>query len=392
MSPSNSRSAPYFLFLAALCLVGDSSTAQAKELEPIEVHHSVSIRTGDWTPLPVEDMRRAAVDPALARLTDAGRLRIDGRDATSVEDPARGRLDVAISLIGPAETVKVTMTLDVPGAPTLVATAAISVRGLDYREIYEAFEHAGERSAERLVAKLDQLAANSVAGVASASTDPKVADPARREIYSAAQADKRAGRYAEARAGFESVAATSPNPQNGLRRLAEDELRYGLPLSEAQQATNLMARLGQPSQQAEREAALTRAENLYRQIEAENQHNFDRIAQAQRAIDSLLVTRRAVANAQRANAQAQASSIRTESMEFSMMEGRCPDQAFVSEALSRRPSGLALRDLVVEAQTSTRYRMLEPVSERLAELLCGPAGVELVDRPERREQAPAAIR
>ena len=99
------------------------------------------------------------------------------------------------------------MTLDLPGSATLVATTAISVRGLDHSGTYEAFEHVGERTADRLVAKLDHLASNSTGREGSLSPTPT--DPERREVYSSAQAAKRAGRYVEARAGFESVAASS---------------------------------------------------------------------------------------------------------------------------------------------------------------------------------------
>ena len=120
---------------------------------PIPVVAAFAVESGDWIPLPEEDMRRAAADAALSRLSDAGRLDI-------VEDEAAARagsLLLEVALIGPAETAKLTITLDVPGSPTLVSTASISVRALDHAGIFGALEHVGEQAADRLVAKLDLL-------------------------------------------------------------------------------------------------------------------------------------------------------------------------------------------------------------------------------------------
>ncbi len=144
------------IVVSTLVLLASGSATSAESTAPIRVRHSISIRSGNWIPLPVEDMRRAAGDAALSRLTDAGRL---------------------------------------------------------------------------------------------AFLDPQ---------------------------------------QNGSD---EDELRYGLPLFEAQQGLNQLGRLSLPGQQGPREQALSRAENLYRQIQAENPSNVQRVTESQHALDSLIVMR-----------------------------------------------------------------------------------------------------
>ena len=380
--------------LFALCLILvsflTSGEGFAESRIPLEVVHSVAIHNGDWTPLSVEDMKRASVDTALARLSDAGRLRIMEVDVEAPEDDSRGELDVSIHLIGLAEAAKVTMTLDFPGSPTLVATAAISIRALDYRGIYEAFEFVGEQTADRLAAKLDHLSSARFDpdGVASRAK----ADPKRRQAFSAAQLAKRAGRYAEARMGFEAVVASSADPEDGLRSLAEDELRYGLPVYEAQQATNRFSRPGHPNQTAERNTALSRAENLYRQIEAENPDVFDRIAEAQQAIDGVLVMREAMANALRANLMSRFASLRMKIAEYSMIEGRCPPESFVREVLSRRSAGLTLETAAGEASGKRRYRIAEDASRNRIDLVCGPEGVEMAEAIGDLGDSPASTR
>lgn len=359
------------LALVTLGLLGLAAAAPGRALaEPIDVRATISIRSGNWTPLPVDEMKRAAGDAALARLTDAGRLRLQK------DGDAAGHLALEIGLIGPAETAKLTMTLDGPGAPTLVSTASISVRRLDHAGIYAAFQHVGEQAADRLVAKLSLIEPG-----APAARAPVASDPERRARFDAAQAAKHAGRYAEARREFEAVAASGDAPADSLAAMAEDELRYGLPFYAAQQSLNEMARLGMPGQQAERDAALARAENLFRQIQAENPDRIERVTQAQRALDQISVTRNAMANALLASARARAGVARVALQQFQMMEGRCPDLE-----TARRAMGGMLRGLELEAAEplkdggdERRYRFVDSATGARIELDCGDAGVTLGD-------------
>ncbi len=354
---------------------------------PIPVVAAFAVESGDWIPLPEEDMRRAAADAALSRLSDAGRLDI-------VEDEAAARagsLLLEVALIGPAETAKLTITLDVPGSPTLVSTASISVRALDHAGIFGALEHVGEQAADRLVAKLDLL------------RDPKLrpgdgsgaplGDGERRRVYDEAQQAKRTGRYAEARSGFESVVATAPGPDDALKRLAEDELRYGLPLFEARQSLNEIGRLSRPGQQPSREAAMARAEHLFRQIQAENPSDVARVAEAQRALDDLVVMSTALSNAMRAEARNRAHSLRMMMMQHTLMEGDCPDAELARVLMSEMNVRMELEDVRSEGSEGRRYRLRIPGGRARMELVCTPwEGVEIVEPGGASSRLPAAAR
>jgi len=370
--------------LASLVLL-DSALGMAFEArEPIPVSQSISIRHGDWVPLPVEDMRRAAGDAALSRLTDAGLLHVANGSGRS----DLGSLALEVSLIGPAETAKLTITLDVPGSPTLLSTASISVRKLDHAGIYAAFEHVGTRAADRLVAKLDLLRDAFLGDVARPSG--RSDDPARRQAYDAAQAAKRAGRYSEARALFEAIVSSASARSDSLRQLAEDELRYGLPVFEAQQSLNTLGRLSLPGQRDAREAALARAENLYRQIQAENPSNVQRVSEAQRALDSLIVARGALANAMRASALSRVHSLRMAILEHMMMEGVCPDRARLQMLVKRMNVKVNVDDATPEGAAGQRYRLLDPESRTSISLLCNEFGVEIVmTEPDSSPSSPA---
>ena len=150
MSISKLRAEISSILVSALVLLASGSATSADSTAPIRVRHSISIRNGNWIPLPVEDMQRAAGDTALARLTDAGRLDLLDVQENGTDVENSGSLALEIALIVPAETAKLTITLDVEGSPTLVSTASISVRALDHAGIYAALEHVGERAADRL--------------------------------------------------------------------------------------------------------------------------------------------------------------------------------------------------------------------------------------------------
>ena len=387
MRKLNSPTRFAFAAIATLLLTGSSA---AVAIDPISVSHSISIRNGDWIPLPIEDMRRAAGDAALSRLTDAGRLRLVHGNAKPGHKEETGSLTLEIALIGPAETAKLTIRLDVAGSPSLVATASISVHALDHAGIYDALEHVGERAADRLVAKLDLLQNQNLAG----RLEPNIQsdDPARRRLYDEAQSLKRSARYAEARSSFESIVASADDPKDTLRQLAEDELRYGLPVFEAQQSLNALGRLSLPGQQGNREEALARAENLYRQIQAENPSSIPRVTQAQQALDNLIVTRSALANAMRANTMVQVQGLRMAMMEFAMMEGECPDEARIGELIKWSRSRVTLKSVQSEGDGARLYNFEDANGQSQVALRCHDFEIEIVGSRMGRSAGPASFR
>ena len=87
--------------------------------KPFAVHTDISIRQGNWYPLPVEDMKSAATDTALAEISRGGLFHLI-HDDTSMKKSV-GLIRLEISLIGPAETAKLTIELNLPDKPTYVS-------------------------------------------------------------------------------------------------------------------------------------------------------------------------------------------------------------------------------------------------------------------------------
>lgn len=121
---------------------------------PITIQARYTFNTDNWYPLPEEAMKSATVDTALANLSNSGYFAFkDGTVAT-------GFMDFDISLIGPAETIKLTIQLFLPDHPTFVATASMSVKQLDHQGIYQAFEELGRASALRMLDKFNAYVMN----------------------------------------------------------------------------------------------------------------------------------------------------------------------------------------------------------------------------------------
>ncbi|PCI07053.1 MAG: hypothetical protein COB77_05570 [Gammaproteobacteria bacterium] len=94
------------------------------------VTFEVEINTGDWFPLPEEDMKAAAVDTALAELTNSGLFTLAPQSAE--KKSTVNNIQLLISLIGPAEAAKLTIMVNLVGHATYISTASISVHDMDY--------------------------------------------------------------------------------------------------------------------------------------------------------------------------------------------------------------------------------------------------------------------
>lgn len=350
---------------------------------PLEVESSFTVRSENWLPLPADEMKRAAGDAALDRLTDTGRLKITDSKRASKKSGV-GSLALEIGLIGPAETAKLTIKLDAPGSPTLVSTASITVRGLDHAGIFGALQHVGVQAADRLASKFDLLARPEAGSGSPGSPDrvPRVeplGDPERRARFEAAQSEKRAGRYAEARTSFESVMASASTPGDRLSLMAADELRYGLLVFEAQQALVSLGQMNAMNSGGASDAALARADHLYRQIQAENADHDIRVVEANRAIDQIMVSRRALENAYRAQALSQAAGARMAIYQFLAMEGVCPDQSVAEEVIGSMTRGLEIVN-TRHGESGAKGRIYELMienSDTRVHLICDGRGVEI---------------
>ena len=99
-------------------------------------------------------MKAAALDTALAELTKGGLFSI-------VAENKSNKLRLKISLIGPAQTAKLTIQVNLKDQPSYVSMASISVYDMDFQGIYNAFEHIGMIVAQRLNDKTETLLINS---------------------------------------------------------------------------------------------------------------------------------------------------------------------------------------------------------------------------------------
>ena len=156
-----------YRFLLLLIVIFSSSTVTAS---PYRVTTASEISHGNWTPIPEQEMRAAAVDNALAEISKRGLFKL-------VEQrPIDGELLFTISLIGEAQVVKMTIALHLDNTPSYLATTSVDVRNLDRQQIYQAFEYVGIESAKQLNAKVE-LAKRSPTVAADSSTASSPTEP-----------------------------------------------------------------------------------------------------------------------------------------------------------------------------------------------------------------------
>jgi ABC-type dipeptide/oligopeptide/nickel transport system ATPase subunit len=339
--------------------------AASTQAKPFAVSTEVSISNGDWYPLPESDMKAAAVDTALAELTKGGLFSI-------VEKSGSGKMRLEISLIGPAETAKLTIHVNLKDQPSYVSTASISVHDMDFQGIYNAFEHIGLVAAQRLNDKTEALLVkpNKNLGSISASNDREL-----QAVYDEAQRLKRNYQYKKSRILFEQVAAENGEGSERLRLLAEDELRYGLTVFEARQWMVAMGSSGNPAEIAD---AINKSENLYRQVLAENSDSLTRTQDAQAALDNLSVSRNALKNVLRAQTMIAAGSVRMMLQQQYMMTGECPSKKDVSRYASGMHTEVTIRS-VKKSTKETRYSFIEDKSGNPFVLSCATQGISVVN-------------
>ena len=335
-----------------------AATANAR---PFAVSAEISISSGDWFPLPAEDMKAAAADTALSELTKGGLFSISPE--SSSKEKIQNKLRLEISLIGPAETAKLTISVDLKGQATYISTASISVHDMDYQGIYNAFEHIGRVAAQRLNDKTEALylvpagvAVTEKEPIKKSAPDPETVpnDKALQAVYDDAQKLKRQYQYQKARVLFEQVAAATGAGSERLSALAIDELKYGLTVFEAKQS--MVAMGGGDAKTIAK--SIRHAENLFRQILAENNDDLLRTQEAQMALDNLSVSSNALKNVLRAQALATASQLRVMMQEHTMMMGNCPDKKEMSRQVSSLHTEVIINSVRRQGE-ETRYIFTE---------------------------------
>lgn len=297
---------------------GLQTSQSGKEIStPVAVKMHYSLNTGNWYPLPEKDMKAAAVDTALAKLSETGNFSISGGHSNMPDSLAR--MEFNISLIGPAEVAKLTIKLLLPSQPSFVSTSSISVKNLNHQGIYKAFEHIGKESAKQLLAKFDAYVMKKPKYRIDEAINLEDQDKLR-DLYQLAQRLKSEYKYQQARLIFEKVVASDKTGKSKWNVLSAEELRYGLPLFESKQSIISMGRIGNDSITIE-EANL-HAQNLLRQILADNTDNVQRMMETQRMLDELDVSRSALKNVVAANRMVKLKEIEIRLEQYYVMNGK----------------------------------------------------------------------
>lgn len=339
-----------------VCLL--SITAYAK---PYVITSITTIRTDNWYPLAEAEMKAAVVDTALAEFTKTGRFNIIQGD-TGLQQARDGKLRFDISLIGPAEVVKLTTTLSMKDNATYVSTVSIDIHNMDYQGIYDTFEYVGEEAAKRLNAKITLLKAHSpaVSPVGSNSEKPK---PEILSLFNQAQSYKRKDEFHKARAIFEQVIAESSAAEKQWRDMSVDELRYGLPIFEAD---NLMLSNNFQAPLLVREK-MAMVSHLYRQILADNTDNPLRVLGINRRLDQMSMSQRSLSNSLKGNSLSRVTPLRMILLEYYLDAGSWPElpmikQQFMSytpdmDVVSYRSDGDTMELIVKDVQSDVKVKL-----------------------------------
>lgn len=323
--------------ITSLCLLLFSTVAVSQILNsqespsnsPYKVTSLTTITSDDWYPLSEQNMKSAAVDAALSELTKQGQFLIV-RDANAAPSATDGELGFHISLIGPAEVVKLTTELRLNDQATYVSSVSMDIHGLDYQGIYNAFEFVGTEAAKRLNAKLTLPGTGGA--LSQPATQPATQDGAQDNrasaTYNQAQKLKREGNYHKARALLEQIAKQSPATK--WNAMAKDELRYGLPMFEADNILPNNA-MQEPTLLLDNMVKVT---HLYRQILADNTDNSQRVIEVNQRLDQLTLSIKHMQNAIKASAISRAMPLRIMLMEYLMDTGEWPEPHRLEQLMS----------------------------------------------------------
>ncbi len=346
------------LFLSSLSTHASSDTIRIKTVTTIE--------NGNWYPLGIRDMKAAAVDTALAQLTNSGRFIISDHDDTDAS------IHFSISLLGPAEIVKLTIAFSSETSANYIATVSQEVSNLDHQGIYHAFEYIGKEAALQLVAKLDlqkvvaspqsskelkpyilkilknletlnkqtQQIQSQMKSETPKDPAPVIDDKDFVTIFNEAQRLKRQHKYRDARVLFEQVINNHTDKDNKTVKLAEDELIYGIPIFQVT-SLQLDASSHKPEEINDRFRTI---DSLLREILANNKYNIERSIAVNRKLDEVAISLHALDKALKAQATVSANNLRMLLRSEYAIQGEWPDKAFIVEQMQRYAHDLTLND------------------------------------------------
>jgi len=157
-------------------------------------------------------------------------------------------------------------------------------------------------------------------------------------FYDQAQALKRDNRLEAARASFQRAAEQSGPDDATWAGLAQEELRYGLPMQEARL---LMLQLSGTSDFAGRHQIVNRIDAIHRELLAGNSDRPERIAEIEQQRDQVALVRQSLGQAEQSSASVALNQLRSRIHLYYMNQGQWPDRRFLESELaeSLRHSG-----------------------------------------------------
>lgn len=134
------------LLLTLLCFICMVGAAEAKII-PLVIK---STFTNDlWYPLPVEQMKSAAVDTALMKISSTKKFAFLYDSKNRAKNP--GSLSLAVTLVEPAESAQLTIKLSLPdNKGSYVSSASVSLGNKNHKQIYESLQELGGAAADQL--------------------------------------------------------------------------------------------------------------------------------------------------------------------------------------------------------------------------------------------------
>ncbi|MEJ2652939.1 MAG: hypothetical protein P8173_14385 [Gammaproteobacteria bacterium] len=137
-----------YIFYGMLVVSGPAGA----DIDPLVVE--TEFLNENWFPLPAEQMKNAAVDTALMRISETGQFAF----LYAAKGPLAGKagsLNIVVSLIEPAESAKISIRLSLPNNEvTYVSTSSVSLHNKDYKGIFDALQQLGINGAEQITASL----------------------------------------------------------------------------------------------------------------------------------------------------------------------------------------------------------------------------------------------
>lgn len=147
------------IFISLFILYASIQHIASASVIPVAV--SSEIKNDSWFPLPLNQMKEAAVDTALTRISETGNFAFLFKSKNNPQKKT-GTLKLKVTLVEPAESAKITIKLSLPNqGGTFVSSSSVSLSNMDHKAIFNAFETLGREGAEQIFIATEDLSLNS---------------------------------------------------------------------------------------------------------------------------------------------------------------------------------------------------------------------------------------